>query len=84
MSIPVTICAGYMSIYSSGSISGLQRPDNRYQFGIVDKLSGSEGPFLIGQSVLFPVASTIQIIYNNTTYYIAKEVDIVLIEEPAP
>jgi co-chaperonin GroES (HSP10) len=39
---------------------------------------------LVGQSVLFPVASTIQIIYNNTTYYIAKEVDIVLIEEPAP
>lgn len=85
MSLPARLYPGYISIYGAGSVNGITRTTDAYQFGVIEQMwPDSEGTLSIGQSVLYKVADTIQVIYDSTTYYLTKETNIILIESPAP
>lgn len=84
MSLPVTLSPGYASIYGAPSTQGLSVPyQSPYQFGTIDQLPSTEPEaYGIGQSVMYNINDTVQVIYSGITYYLIPQNKILLTENP--
>ena len=80
MSLPAILPANTVSIYGYQSLQGISSVAQGFQFGIIDQMYFGAQSDLVGQSVLFRLDKSLQLNYDNATYFLIQEEDIILTE----
>jgi len=84
MALPVDLTAGWASIILQQSPNGISGTNSMLEkFGVISAVIPTVRPELeAGQSIMFKVHdNTTTVIYDNDTYYLIEEKDIVFIEQ---
>ena len=84
MALPVKLGPGMLSIYGDGSINGIMvvKDSANVVFGVINDAYYIQGGYTVGQSVLYNRNDSVEIMYDNTSFYIVPSDKIVLVENP--
>lgn len=80
--IPARLFPNYAALYGAASTQDISFIGNDLQFGTVVQTAG-ELPYLVseGQSVLFRISESTQIVHSGYTYFLVEEPKIILVED---
>ncbi len=81
MALPIRLYGNFISVKGAASIQGLLVSDSDLQFGVVSGVPKKTREAKKGDSVLFRASQAVMI-KGDTDYFLVKDTDIILIENP--